>query len=440
MKLKKIIIPIIGFIILMIFTIPVIYTKQLNKNIKLKQQQLYTNYGIELKEKSNKDTFFKFNREYILNIKTIVPIALKLNPKLSLWDLKILEDIFSDTKILIKIQFTKYPLYHKNAINVSLYKLNKIITAFLELRDNNSKKLLSFFNNKGVQFSGDIDILSIGKIKMKDINLDLSFAKLNIHNLFLDTNKKLFNFSLFNIEINDKHSSFKLSIKNLKNYFDKKAYFNVSNKLYIEDIEIYKKEYSHLETYKIHNIKKFFRSFLIVNKLKISNIFNIDEISVKDNYNSFNIKNINLDYVVKNLEITPIIKLINSHNLTPQLKNETINDLLNGGFDFYLKNFSIENITTFGVLNYSFDKIQLNASIHLKKNSSSSFNPKLLKDKFKVSLYLETTQNNINNLLKIEPFMTMYLLKVLEKKDKNRVFINIKYKNNHLISNGRIIL
>ena len=188
-------------------TTPLIYQNQIDKFINTEKQQLQ-NQNIEVTEKSKNDTFTKINREYILTITDVTPIIKQIEPNIDKYDLRDLKKAFDNTKFLVKINILKYPVYHKDAVEVSLYSLNNESTKELQT-DETGKQILNYIKNKAFTLIADIDNFNIAKAKLKDLNIDLTEKisyktekiKITTKNIFVLNDSKI-TFNIDDIKFN----------------------------------------------------------------------------------------------------------------------------------------------------------------------------------------------------------------------------------------------
>jgi len=422
-------------------TIPIIYSKQINKAIQIEKQNL-SHYKIDIKELSNKDSFIKTNRKYILTIKDITPIVLEIDNSINHNDLKTLKENFDNTKFLITINLTKYPIYHKDAIKIDLFSLNNYLTNTMKT-DKFGKQLLEFIKNKGIEAILDINNLNIAKAKIKDINLNISEKKealnFQLNKAYIDFNKNIkTNINKISLKMSDKTSSFDISMLDFKDNLNRKSLFNYKEITTIKNINYtYNDTISNI-SFNLKNIDSNTKVSSIVSNLNTFNNINIKNISLNKNKDNINIDDFRFNLQLLKLDLTSIKKLYLSSTNANQ--NEIIKNsltLLNKGFQLKLNPISI-NKATLKIDNQTttIDKIDLKLDAVLNKNNITTSNLNELEKYVNTTLNITTTQKNIDLLTNLNPMTAIYLAMVI-KKDKNNININLSYKNGKIYSNGK---
>ena len=422
-------------------TIPIIYSKQINKAIQIEKQNL-SHYKIDIKELSNKDSFIKTNRKYILTIKDITPIVLEIDNSINHNDLKTLKENFDNTKFLITINLTKYPIYHKDAIKIDLFSLNNYLTNTMKT-DKFGKQLLEFIKNKGIETILDINNLNIAKAKIKDINLNISEKKealnFQLNKAYIDFNKNIkTNINKISLKMSDKTSSFDISMLDFKDNLNRKSLFNYKEITTIKNINYtYNDTISNI-SFNLKNIDSNTKVSSIVSNLNTFNNINIKNISLNKNKDNINIDDFRFNLQLLKLDLTSIKKIYLSSTNANQ--NEIIKNsltLLNKGFQLKLNPISI-NKATLKIDNQTttIDKIDLKLDAVLNKNNITTSNLNELEKYVNTTLNITTTQKNIDLLTNLNPMTAIYLAMVI-KKDKNNININLSYKNGKIYSNGK---
>jgi len=412
---------------------PLIYQKQIDKTINSQINK----YNI--KQLKQNDSFTKINREYILTITNAKDIILKLNPKIDSVSLQDLSALLENTQFLIKVNFLKYPIYHKNAITLELISFNKEIekelTSFEE-----GKKFLDFIKNKGIQTFIDINNLEISKIKQKDINFKVIYPDnspfiIQTKNLYIDINKNKITTNISKLFYQTAQRD--ISINNLKYSKDSKNIFNFSSNIKIDSVK-YTSSILGLGI-EINNLSQKMKNTNIINSLNIKSELDVNSIKIADNYNSIIINKLKTNYKISKIDLNSLKLLINNPK-NDKIANEAISNILAKGFEIKIKPFSIENIELNLRNKVNISKFSLSLQAKEKQNHFK-FNLKnteeLLKN-FEANLNITTTKENINLLSTINPLIPMYLQSMMVEKN-GFVFINLEYKNEHILSKGKVL-
>jgi len=431
MSIKKLAL-ISGGIIAGALITPIIYTSYLDKFINKEKKELK---NIEIKE-TNKDSYFEANREFIVTIKDITPILLKLDPQIDSYDLENLKEIFNNSKYLITLNMLKYPIYHKDAIKISLLSFNKNITNAL-LEDKTGKEILNLIKKRVLEIIIDIDNLNIAKIKLKDINLELTdkYSKLDLitKNITFDTKTKTFYTDKFKFKYQDRFDKANLEINNLQYKLDKVDLLNNNYKLKIASLD-YNNSYENLQ---LNNIKFNSQTKTILNKTSFKNqlsIKSIKNINIAYPKMSYKVDDLKLNVNISNLYTPALIDLIQARK--EQNEEKTINSfekLVQKGAIFTISPLYIKQIE---LLNEKLDYFNLNLNVKLEPNNFSYTNTYLI-DKIKGELILKTTPKNINYLIQNIPQAS--ILKLIEKRVNNQSIIKLEYNNGKITSNGKPI-
>ena len=411
---------------------PMIYTSYLDKFINKEKKELK---NIEIKE-TNKDSYFEANREFIVTIKDITPIILKINPQIDMYNLEDFKHLFNNSKYLVTLNMVKYPVYHKDAIKISLLSFNKNITNTL-LEDKTGKEILNLIKKRVLEVIADVDNLKISKIKLKDINLELTdkYSKLDVvtKNIsFNVTNKTLYT-DKFKFKYEDRFDKANFEINNLQYKLDKIDLLNNNYKLKIANLDYNNSD----ENLEIKNITFNSKTKTILDKTSF-----INQLSIKS------IQNININYPKMSYKIDDLKLNINFSNLyTPALMNliqarkeqneqkiiNSFEKLIQKGGVFSISPLYIKQIE---LLDEKLDPLNLNLNVKLEPNNFNYTNTYLL-DKIKGELTLKTTPKNINYLIQNIPQASV--LKLIEKKVNNQVIIKLEYHNGKITSNGKPI-
>ena len=434
-------------------TTPLIYQNQIDKFINQQKQQLKAQ-NIKLTEKSKNDTFTTTKREYILTISDVTPIVKILYPNITSWDLKDLKKAFDNTKFLVKINILKYPVYHKNAVEVSLYGFNKTITKELQ-NDKVGKQILNYIKNKAFLLSADIDNFNIAKAKLKDLNINLTEKnsykttnlKINTKNIFVKNGDKL-KFNIDDIKINytkiynDNNHKYNdiYELKHLTYAIKKQNDLNYQTKSSIQDISI-----ENLSPYKsdnlkvsINNIKSSSNVHTILKTLNISSKFSVANFQINANNESIKVNKLVFNNSISKLDETSIQNILkaakNNDNLA--IQNHTIK-LIDNGAQIKINPLSVQNVDiNMNNQKLSIAPISLNFDATLNKNNFNiDSKPQVLLNNINAKLHLETTKKNIDLLSKINPNILVMLATVMQMK-KNKAIIDLEYKNSHIYSKG----
>ena len=397
------------------------YEKQINQFIDQEITNL-KNLNIQVDKKAKNDTVTTIKREYILTIKDITPFIKDFSNVLTNGDLNNLKLMFNNTKLLLKFDFLKYPTYHKNAIEVSIYSLNPQISQYL----NNSmvgKQILKYIKNRTLTIISDVDGFSIVKTKLKDLNINLSD---NLTNITLNTT---------NIEFLNHNPTITSKIGNIKFIYSDGNGVNIILTLNnLIDITTKQDDFNYQTNSSIQNI-----SVKIINNKNGTIHFSLNKIKLKTNSmtiqknlydkNHININNfsfgINDKYVkVNKIFINNIIKLNVSalQNLFYEIQNNSQNlaiyiiNFLNNGLTINFHPLRIKNVIIKNEKKYLIDPITLNYDVIIPKNSLYNT---------KTKLYLETTQKNIDLLSATNPEIFLILLDKMKIKN-NKVIIDME--------------
>jgi len=432
-NITKIISGLLIVVIIGIVSTPIIYQKQVESYIE-------KNFNHNLKEISNKDSFIKLNREYIFTLTNMQQIISSKYPDMSKKTLNEIANITNGSKILIKLNFFKYPIYHKNAIEISLLSLNKKNIQTLS-NSIEGTKLLNLIKQQAIKAFIDINNLKIAKIKLKDIDFQVNYTKkqklkINFENFFIriKNNKYDINLKKF-IFINPNN---KLKLTNFNYIKIKQNDFNLNDKLFIKNI-IYSNFLNSLE---IKNISEIMKISNIINNINIKSNIKISKLKISKitNPNKFiEINQIKLNYDLSKINFKSLKILINNPN-NQEMKKNAIRNIISNGFKMEINPFSIKNA------NINIDKpIKISKfSISLKtKLNPNNFNKQILKandilKQLEIDFNMITTPSNIDLISKFNPLIPIYLNSIIVRK-KNNVFINLKYKNEHILSKGKIL-
>ena len=439
-----------------IIATPIIYQKQIDKFISIQTKNL-EQQNISIQEKENKDSFFNISREYIITIKDITPIVNKIYPNINPYTLKDLKENFDNTQFIATINMSKYPISHKDAIKIALFKLNKSITKDLN-KEFTGKELLSFIKNKGLEIKIDTNSLNIKKAKLKDIDLTLhkkanSKEQINLlvkngyttFNSTISTNIDTFKFHM----LLDTIMETTFNLQKLKYDFSKQNDFNYKTKSKIANISYKLKEKSVYKTtpniikIDFKNITSSSDVHSIVNNLNIINSFNTKNITFQSNKNLIQLYNFDFNTKLEKLDLANIktlYTLLQQQNPNTQKIQKSIQNIINKGFSIKINPLSLDKATA-NISNKTFDisKIKILFNAQLKPNQYKlQTNPQYLLQFINADLNIDTTDKNIQLLTKLNPITAIYLATV-STKTKNGIKINISYKNGKLISNGKVL-
>ena len=404
---------------------PLIYQKQIDKFI----QKQTTQY--DLKEIKKNDSFFKVNREYIFTIKNSKELIKQEYPKIDKQTLDDAVTLIENTKLLLKVNILKYPIYHKKAITIDLLSLNKPLTNQLK-QTPEGKKVLEFIKNKGIEAYLDINNLKINKATLKDIDFSPNkLSNITIKNAYIaqTNNTKTTNISKF-IYKNDKDS---ISIDSLSEHKKLQNSFNFVDKIKIKHISLNK---DNMEL-NISNLSQTLKASTIVNDLNIKTNSNIKNVHISSDNQFIDINNLKLNYKISKLDLKHIKMLINYPN-NQKIQKVSVSYILSHGFELNVNPISIDNATIKLNKPINIDKISINLTAKEKPHQIAFDDINAAVKNFDAKLNISTTKHNINLISQINPFIPMYLKSIMVEKNNN-VFINLEYKNEHLISKGKIL-
>ena len=431
-------------------SIPFVYQSQVDKFLD-KQKQDLKSFNVQVDEKLKEDSFLNIKREYILTITDITPIVKKLYPNIDERDLRDLKEGFDNTKFLIKINLLKYPVYHKDAVEVSLYALNSEITREMQ-RDKVGRQILDYIKNKAFAANIDLDNFGIAKVKAKDLNINLSEPSsykreeinfitkkvvfVNGKTKKFNTDKISFEYSKFYRESKRKYL-YSYEMNNITYNFSKLNDLNYKTKLFVKDVLFKSKT-----PYESQNFNANINNIVVSNKMNtdlkgitISNKFSVDsaKLSGYEGYIKVNkfVFNTNISQIdaqaFKNLT-----KVRNDYDL-----EEYALKILNHGFKIEVKPLSVQKVDI-DVLNQKLliDPILVNFGATIKPNKLDEYsNEKDILNYLNAKLYLETTQKNIDLLAKQNPDVLLTISPVMQKKN-NKIIFDVEYKNSHIYSRG----
>jgi len=442
---------------------PLIYQKQIDKIIKQEKQILSQN-NISLTEKLNKDSFFNIKREYIITLTDVAPIIKQVYPNITSYDLSAFQEAFNGTQFLLELDFSKFPISHKDAVKISLYKLNKNSNDYLK-KDYAGKEILNFIKNKGLELIIDTNSLKIAKVRLKDIDLVLhknqnskDIIKFEVKNTYTNfknsststTNTDKIEFNLVSpkliTDIKLEKAQYTISKQNDFNY---KTNTNIQNFSYVAAKKYFYTNNKFVKvTLTLNNIKSSSKVSAIVNNLSIENNLNIKKTQIEneDNHVSILVDNFTFNNKFEKLDLSSIKKIINtiqnSSNPNMNTLQQPIQTLINKGFTFKINPLSFDKIViNNSVENTKIDNLKLTLSTTLKPNDFKlNYNrPDYLLNYIDSDLNINTTKNNVKLLSTAIPISNLYLSKLKLVKTQNGVNINISYKNGKLTSNGKPI-
>jgi len=436
---------------------PMFYQKQVNKLISTQKQYL-SQKGIDISKKSDNDSFFQVNREYILTIKDITPFIKDVYPNISSYDLKALKKTFDNTQFLVKLNFSKYPVAHKEAAKITLYKLNDYTTRNLST-DFTGNEILNFIKNKGLEIILDTNSLELSKATLKNIDLTLHKSKtsknimhlktLNTYTLFNSKNNSTTNIDNIEFNLVDNHLKSDISIQNFIYNLSKQNDFNYKTTSSIDTIKynyektLYYSNRTIKADFVLKNISSNSNVKSIVNNLSVSNSISIKKADFHADNNSIIVDNFKLTNKFEKLDLISIKKIVDSLKSSPKIDPKELSQyaqtLINKGFKFSIKPLSFDKITINSKKNINISKLDLNFVLNLAQNNFTLNSPiNRLLAYLSADLNIKTTKENIDLLTKINPMIAIYLSQIATI-TKNNVSIDISYKNGRLLSNGKQI-
>jgi len=432
---------------------PMIYNSQINKFITTQTQNL-KQQNIEIKESKNSDSFLEANRQYIVTIKDITPLVTKLYPTIQPSDLKNLKEAFDNTQFLVTLNLTKLPVYHKDAIKIDLYNLNKNSTKALS-EDKIGKQLLQAIKDKSFEAILDINNLQIAKAKLKDINLNLvdnnSYKNetINLISKGVAYNLENNHLKISKLALNDKEKykdnykkTTNFSVINIDETIKKQDLLNSSTNLKIDSINLSQKSNYENNNLTLNDIKFSTNIKTMLGKTSIQNSLNLGKFTFNTKNANIIATNIVYNYQLSNLYTPAIKEIINNRNLNNISQDKLMNNLqklIQNGIKLSISPLSVQKIEA-NINSQSFDikPIKIDFNAELLKNNFSIINPdeNILLKNIKAKLKIVTDSKNIDLISKINPQVTL-MLAMVSKKVKNKTIINLEYENSKLTSNGK---
>jgi len=424
---------------------PFIYQQQINKSLELTKQELAQN-NISLKEKSNNDSYITLNREYILTIEDSTYLIKKLYPEIDPYTLEDLKTLLDNSKLLIKLNLTKYPIYHKNAITISLLSLNEKLSKDLS-NDKMGLQLLEFIKNKGLTAFVDINNLDIAKAKLKDINLKLSNNKEFLKFVFLNSYMEFDNkdikthISDLSLELKDSENIL-FKFQNINHNIMYQNEFNYKTNLVIDKINVKSIGYSDNTDFIIQNLDSHSKVSSTLNRLNLENNIKFQNLTLNEK-NSYSNNKLELNNFKFNLKLEKIdLNSLKKLSLALQKQDYTnieryIQKIVNKGFTLKISPISLQkaNLQT-NNQNINISKIGIDFNAIIKSNNIDIDKIDTIFDYLNADLHIITTKENIELLQKLVPISTLYLQNIIVEKN-NHIMINLSYKNNTLLSNGK---
>jgi len=435
---------------------PVIYQKQIDKNIQQEKQLLLQN-NVTVTEKTNKDSFFNIKREYILTLTDVAPIIKKYYPNVRSYDLRDFKKAFDGTQFLVELDFSKFPISHKDAIKISLYKLNDYAQNNLK-NDYTGKEILKFIQNKGLEVLIDTNSLDITKARLKDIALTLHKSQnsgdslnINIANAYttfgntIKTNTDLIKFNFY-----ERNSNFTMSLNNIKYDVSKKDDFNYKTNMTINKInfDMSKKSYYSNRMKKTSFALTDFTSSstakTIVNTLSISSSSSIKNAKIIADKNNIDINDFKFNFSIDKLDLVNMKKIValvqNNPNPNPDELVPYIQKIVNNGFIIKINPLSFQKIAIKDKYkNITLEPFTLKFNTTLEHNNLNKYsNPQQILRYIQANLHITTTKSNADMLIKQNPMFAVYLSQI-SKQNNNKIDIDISFKNGKLTSYGKQI-
>jgi len=452
-----------GVVAAAIVATPIIYQNQIEKTINTTITNL-KEYNVNLTKKDDKSNFFNVKREYILTIKDSTKIIKEAIPNIRPHDLRSLKKAFDGTKFLVTLNITKLPVYHKNAVVVSLLSLNDNAMKDLETSEP-GKQLLNFIKNRGIEVLLDVDNLKIAKANLKDIDLTLT-------NTTYDNKKETMNFVVNNFNINfendikthfnkiafkfddQKYSNTLITLNNFNNIYTYKNDFNNKQTTSLQNFSINYNTKYRKQTLNIDNIKVNYNLSHILDNINYSNIISVENftMSEKRSYRklpeSITIKNFKLGFNLNKISYTNINSIVKKIKENPtyasslDYSKEAIG-IINHGFSFAISPLSVDKI----ILNtrsikMDIDPVSVKFSTILQPNKLTldqlNYNPESAFKYLNATLNIVTTKTNLDlaSTMLGADTVNEVMDKIGEIKN-NKVIINLTFKNQHLIAKGK---
>jgi len=428
---------------------PIVVNTQLEKLVK-QEQSLLLKKGFILKEKQNKDNFFKAKREYILTIKDISVLLKSWYPNMSEIDLDNLKKVFDNTKFLLQLNLDKYPVYQKDAIKIRLFKYNNYLNTISQ-NDEIINQLLTKLQNQ-LELNVDIDKMDITKITLKDLSLKLAnnkdnFLKFELKNNYLTfSDENILNIGSLDFDFEDlSYGQTTIKVDNVVYKYSKKDEFNYDTDLKINYVKYNVKGENFNNKLELNKIAIKNRVNTILHNLSLNDKIDIENIDIhsSDIYrnDSIQIKNFMLNFDISKLYL-PSLKTLVSEYSKPDGDSSKIDNslktILNKGVVLKINPLSIKEID----INFSdkikIDKFIVNFSSKLISNNIIPQSEISTINKFlSANLDIKTTQHNIDLITKFNPMVLIYLSQIMTKDKDNNVLINLSYKNGKILSNGK---
>ena len=428
-----------------IVSTPLIYQQQINKTLNIATKELKQN-NILIQENQNNDTFVKLNREYILTIEDSTYLIKKLYPEIDPITLQELKSLLDGSKILVTLNFIKYPIYHKNAITLTLLSLNETLNNELK-SEKTGLELLNFIKNKGLEAFIDIDNLKISQAKLKDINLKLTenqkFLNFIISNSSIKFNNNDTKVHISNIKLETKdNTSFLFNISNINYDIKYKNDFNYKSDLTIDSIKYKQQAQINQDVVALNNIYIKSNSNSILDRVNLLSDVKFDNFSITTQNSYFNnnlkIENFRFNFKLEKIDLNSLKNISNALQKNNYINMEkNLQTILNQGFSIKINPLSLKKASlNIDSQKLDISKISINFNAKVKKNKLDINNINNILNYADMDLNIITTKENINLLENFAPISTIYLQNIMIEKNNN-IMINLSYKNNKLLSNGK---
>ena len=419
---------------------PIIYTKQVDKTINNLSTNLQQN-GLQLSTIKNNDSFTNLNREYLITIKDITPIIKNIYPNVKYYELQDLKRLFNNTKFLVKLNFSKYPLYHKDGVKISIKSLSKEVIN--ELSSNKvGKKLLDFIKND-ILVSLDISTTQISKAKLKDIDLKLEDAGDTAHIVIKKANIEFNGYTTTSIkqakfEVKSTYSQLAYNIENLKYRFKETNNLNYTTNFQLSNLTIKNANPYKNNTISLKDISSSSKTNAVLDYISAKQNIHISKISLLNDMDKkyLYLNNITLNTKIDKLNTQGLKGFINSisqPNIDYDLLQKSLTKIINNGIS--LKTDLL--ITNININKDKLGKFFIGLDAKIDKNNIPTPNIDLILNHLNANLKIETTKNLID-ALQINPSFAIMILPYLKEKN-NILYVDVKYNKDKLLINGKPI-
>jgi hypothetical protein len=441
---------------------PSIYSSNITTLIKKQTEQLKT-YGITLTQKKDNDSYFVMDREYEATIDDVITLISKFYPTIPTYQLNDLRQGFDGTKFLVHLHITKYPVYHKNAIIISLESPNPEVLLELQKasqRNMLAKKILDLITKKGISVSLDVDGASIVAAKLKDINFNTitdNGYKTESFDFKLNGVKFTFDEDIINSDINNLALNYKktykdsghmygfdFSMSSLKSSVTKNGELDQKEVDSIKNVTFKNFDYYSGDT--IITLNNISSTSAITSNLSEAGIkakLNIDDMNVKSNKISVDAKNFKYAISISNIDAKVLKDIINTIKNNPAQYNnyqaeQFVERFIKHGFSLSIDPISVDKVDIkANNQNVSLEKLSVTADATLKPNNMNNNNYDTFAQYFSAKAKINTIQKTLDALNNIQPGITASIEPYIVK-NGDKVSSTIEFKNNNLYINGKI--